>query len=130
MIKNIVIIACFIALIFSGNLFAGEKFNLADDVFRIVSAAYENNKLAAEKKYKGLRINLVGEVFSIKKNLTGKPTVTLKAGSLSYVSCEFSKDTPDINALMSLSKGDTFKCEGTIRSFVLRNVFVEDCLIR
>lgn len=124
--KKLIMIFCLIPSI----VLAGDAFNQATDVYRIIAKAYSENALSAKAKYEGMEINIQGEVFTIDKNLLGYPTVTLKAGTLCFVACEFPKDSPYISLLVKLSKGDNFKCKGTIRGKVIRSVYLEDCALR
>ena len=123
------IIALIISMIVCAPVFA-EEYHAASKVYRVVSAAYEENKLAAEKKYKGIRINIGGFVNKIDKNLLGKPQVTLTAGTLRFIICEFPKNTYQLNDLMELKKGSYFKGEGTIRNKRLTSVFLENCVLK
>lgn len=124
-----IITAIMISMLVCTTAFA-EEYHAASKVYKVVGAAYEENKLAAEAKYKGMRINIGGFVNKIDKNLLGRPTVTLTAGTLRFVICEFPKDTYQLNDLMELKKGSYFKGEGTIKNKMLTSVFLKDCVLK
>lgn len=122
------ITAIIISMMICAPAFADE-YIAASSVYTEVSKAYKENELAAEERYKGVRIKIGGFVKRIDKDLLGRPTVTLDAGSLRFVVCEFDKHTNQLRDLIKLKKGSYFKGQGTIRNKMLTTLFLENCVI-
>ena len=86
---------------------------------------YDVNEVAADEKFKGKRFVVYGEINSIHKNIADQPSVTLKAGTLSYVDCRFPKEQS--SQLVSLQKGQMIAIEGTCNGKMVTSVFLHDC---
>ena len=54
-----------------------------------LALAYNGNQLAAEAKYKGKRMGLSGEVEQVRRGITGRPNVLLRAGRWGHVYCDY-----------------------------------------
>jgi tetratricopeptide (TPR) repeat protein len=91
---------------------------------------YDNNYLAADKKYKGMFIQTTGVINDIGEAFGGIPYITLQpyygedySGTL--IQCCFTK-TED---LTSLSKGQSITVQGVLGAMTLGIVEMEDCKI-
>jgi len=89
---------------------------------------YEQNELAADRKYKGQIIEVSGKIGTINSEITGKPYVTLKVGEYDIfsVQCLFGRDEVDL--LLNLTKGSSVTLKGRVEG-KLGNILVEECQI-
>lgn len=91
--------------------------------------AYESNELAADNKYKGKWLLVVGKVDSIKKDILDDPFVIIGSGKqLEIVQGQAYFDDAEQSVLASLEKGQTIGvvCKG---DGLLMNVQLRDCLL-
>ncbi len=101
----------------------------AKDLYKFVSDGYRENELAFEHKNKGNEFTVSGIIKSIgKTTLSNHPVVTLDAGTLSFIQCEFPDSITD--QLLEYKKGDEFRCSGIFRNKMITSVFLEKCAIR
>lgn len=76
--------------------------------------AYEANEVAADERYKGRTVALIGKVESIGKDILGDPYVMVKAldGSSKTVQCMFEQS--QTQGLASLSKEESIRVVGVV----------------
>ena len=88
---------------------------------------YDANKVAADQKYKGNLLEIMGTIDSIGKDILDTPYVILKGRELSLfgVQCMFSKDKE--SKLIELKKGQTLKVRGKLSGELIGNIIVRDC---
>jgi hypothetical protein len=97
---------------------------------REIVAAYKENEIAADARFKGKTITVTGEVATIGKDILDTPYVTLSAepvDSFRTVQASFSRDAAD--ELAGLRKGQTISvvCRS---NGLLMNVLLDRCAIR
>ena len=84
---------------------------------------FDDNQIAAKKKYGGQRYQITGTVDDIGRDILDTTYVTLKTGDPMWsVQCMFSRDEED--AVGALSKGDRVSIEGEIADLETFNVIV------
>lgn len=90
--------------------------------------AYEENEVAADRKYGGQLVEITGEVDNIGTDMIGRVYITFPTGqTLKSVQCYF-EDEEAIDGVASIVKGQTITVVGTCDGFTL-NVSVKDCAI-
>ncbi len=95
----------------------------------VLYAAYDENEVAADQKYKNALVEITGTVHDIGKDVLGDAYITLDTGKpYYYVQCTFSKAQE--SAVASLSKGETVTVGGECRGSVLLSVLVRDCKLK
>ena len=91
--------------------------------------AYDDNEVAADKKYKNKSAEITGTIYDISVVL-GVTSVTLSSDDDSIwttVNCAF-KDKNEIDKIADMSKGDTVTILGTIKGSTLGiSIEVSDC---
>lgn len=90
-------------------------------------SAYEDNEVAADKKYKGRWVKITGIVGDIKKGVLGKVYVTIGTGErfeLPIVQCFAAKRMSDDAA--SLKRGQKITAKGRVEGLMM-NVVVREC---
>lgn len=90
-------------------------------------AAYDDNEVAADTKYKGKIIQVSGTVEDIGKDITDTIYVTLAAGdeySMSSIQCFFADSHTE--AAANLSKGDRVTIKG-MGDGLMGNVLIRGC---
>jgi hypothetical protein len=101
----------------------------AKDLYKFVSDGYRENELAFEHKHKGSEFTVSGIIKSIgKTTFSNHPIVTLDAGTLSFIQCEFLDSAMD--QLIEYKKGDQFRCIGVLRNKMITSVFLDKCTIQ
>ncbi len=101
----------------------------AKSLYKYVSDGYKENELAFEHANKGKIFTVSGIINSIgKTSITNHPSVTLDAGALSFIQCEF----PDsyLEKLLKFKKGDQFICSCVFKNKMITSVFLERCTIQ
>lgn len=80
-----------------------------------LAQAYEDNTVAADQRFKGVRYQVTGRVASIDTDVFGKPYLTLRGGVNEFMEPQFSFDKAGAASLASLHKGDsvTMTCTGS-----------------
>ena len=90
--------------------------------------AYEENEVAAGKKYDEKLVEITGEVDDIGTDILNRAYITFSTGkTLRSVQCYF-EDTDAIDGVASISKGQKITVVGACDGFTL-NVSVKDCVI-
>jgi len=94
-----------------------------------LSQAYDNNKVAADAKYKDKILEISGIIDSIGKDILDDPYVTLKGReySLFGIQCMFSRASE--GELAQLSKGQSITLKGKVSNELIGNVLVRGCTI-
>lgn len=89
-------------------------------------AAYQDNEVAADARFKGRPIAVTGVIQSIDKDVFGKASVSLSVPH-SFLGVRARIDKSSTNSLVGLHKGDiaTFKCIGGI--MVAGTPHLSDC---
>ena len=93
---------------------------------------YENNEVAADKKYKGKTVLLLGVIRDIGKSLTSKKPYIVIGGSgfLEGVQCFFLQES----SVVSLSKGQQVRVKGTVQGKTEANslfyIVVDNCSLQ
>jgi len=93
-----------------------------------LAAAYKDNEVAADAKYKGQIVEVTGIVDSIGKDILDTPYITLSTTQYSFenIQCMFSKtDEPELAAV---TKGKSITLRGEVSGKVM-NVQVNGCSI-
>jgi len=90
-------------------------------------AAYDANEVAADNKYKGKRILVVGTATDIKKDITGSPYVAMAVDQfgLTGVNCIMEDEA----SAAKISRGAKIQVVGTVNGMSIGNVFLRDCQI-
>lgn len=89
-------------------------------------AAYNENEVAADEKYKDKKLLLTGLVKSVNKDVMGNCYALLSAnGWLEDIHCEI----PNEKAASKLIKGDRYTFLGTCSGMVLTSVIVSNCTV-
>ena len=91
---------------------------------------YKDNEVSADIDYKGSFIEVAGVVGEIKKDILGKPYVTVGHGrdlEIPVVQCVLRP--AEVDRATSLHKGDSVTVRGTVTG-LLFNVQMTDCEIR
>ena len=118
-------IVIFLLLSASASAWGGDVMD-AKTLYKFVSDGYKENELAFDHKYKGTAFTVTGIIQSIGTTIiTNHPNVTLEAGTLSFVQCEFPNSAMD--QLIEYKKGDKFQCSGVLRNKMVTSVFLEKC---
>lgn len=86
-------------------------------------AAYIENEVAADEKYKGKYLEITGAIDDIKKDITDTPYVALTTDDvIRRVQCMFSKNESSV--LAELKKGQQItiigKCDGLMMNVIIR----------
>ena len=90
--------------------------------------AYEENEVAADRKYGNQLVEITGTVDNIGTDVIGRVYITFPTGkTLKSVQCYF-EDDEAIDGVASIAKGQTVTVVGTCGGFTL-NVSVKDCII-
>lgn len=94
-----------------------------------LSKAYDENKVAADAKYEGKKLEISGVIDSIGKDITDAPYVVLKGVEykLFGVQCMFPRAKE--SNLISLTKGQSLTVQGKLSGELIGNVIVRDCEI-
>lgn len=94
-----------------------------------LSKAYDENKVAADAKYEGKKLEISGVISDIGKDITGTPYVVLKGVEykLFGVQCMFPRAKEA--ALINLTKGQSLTVQGKLSGELIGNVVVRDCEI-
>lgn len=88
---------------------------------------YEENEIAADQKYKGRQILVLGTVDRVGKDILGGSYVSLVSGEFGSVQCLFNNDSKA--QLADLSKGQQVRIQGTV-SGLMMNVLMKDCVLK
>ena len=95
-------------------------------------AAYKENKIAADMKYRDKIIVVSGAVRTIGEDVMGKPYVLLLICGNEYliggVQCYFSKGKK--HWLMSLSKNDQVCVRGRVERWTIGYIGIKDCVMQ
>jgi len=99
-----------------------------------LAGAYQNNEIAANKKYKGKRLVMDVAPTDFGEGKTGKPFFMASSGALGNVSdAAFGFSPADSNQISSLKKGQRIRvegfCDGISPSGELRLLVFRDCKI-
>jgi hypothetical protein len=79
----------------------------------MLAHAYERNEIAAEERYGGKRVTMIGRIRRIGETFGGTPYVSLEAANLAIgFQCFFSKE--DKPKLVAYSVGTTVAITGTV----------------
>ena len=90
--------------------------------------AYENNEVAADRKYGGQLVEITGTVDNIGADILDRVYITFSTSKVLYsVQCYF-EDEEAIDGVANISKGQNITIVGTCDGFSL-NVSVKDCTI-
>jgi hypothetical protein len=90
---------------------------------------YDENEIAADKKYTDQLVAVTGSVDSIGTDIMGTVYITLDTGStLKSVQCFFEADK-EIDKVAEVHEGQEITAVGTCTGLTLTNVLVKDCSI-
>ncbi len=94
---------------------------------RALCNTFEENEVAANKRYMDKKIVVSGTISEISTDFTGDPEITLGFGDfeIAGVVCEMAND----DGLENLSKGQGIKLKGKVAGYALGFVQMEDCKI-
>lgn len=102
------------------------------DVIDVVPAAalwkeFNDNEVAANKKYQGKTVAVEGRIHSIESSLMGYPEIVFNvAHGIQTVRCQFSKKSSD--AIAEMKKGQRVIVIGKVETFVLGSMLsLGDC---
>lgn len=91
-------------------------------------AAYDENEVAADNKYKGKKLKITGTVEDIGKDILDDTYITLDCGELIFsIQCYFAND--QLSAVAELKKGDTITLIGVCKGET-GNVIIKNCEIQ
>ena len=91
--------------------------------------AYEQNEIAAEKKYDGQLVEVTGIVDNIGTDILKDVYITLSTGKVLHsVQCYFEGDA-EIDKVATLVSGQEVTVIGTCKGLTLTSVTVRDCVI-
>lgn len=98
----------------------------AQDLF----AAYDQNEIAADAKYKGKKLKITGTVNNIGRDILDDVYITMDTGEYLWdVQCYFT-DAEQIDAVASLKSGDTITIIGECSGLSITSVVVKNCEIQ
>jgi hypothetical protein len=90
-------------------------------------AAYQENEVAADKKYKGKKILVTGVAESINKDILDQSYVTLTGdGYFSNIHCTMKSE----DDAASIKKGKTYSFLGECSGLIIGSVMLDDCTIQ
>jgi hypothetical protein len=93
----------------------------------VIAADYAANELAADQKYKGKKIVVVGMVEAINK-MFGSTSVTLTGDGIMYsISCFVNKDQEP--GVAKLAKGEEVSIEGTVEGYGI-SIEMKNCKLK
>jgi hypothetical protein len=94
-----------------------------------LTSVYDQNEVAADQRFKGKRLKVIGHINQIRKDFLDTPIVELAvfAHPLMSTRCEFSRK--DENILARLGKGTQITIVGTCNGSVLGSVSLRHCRI-
>ena len=94
-----------------------------------LTAIYHQNEVAADLKFKGKRLKIIGFVDQIRKDVFDNPVVDLGVYNhpLMSTSCKFNKN--DEYILAQLRKGMRITIIGTCSGMVIGSVSIDHCTI-
>jgi len=92
---------------------------------------YKTNQVAADDKYSGKTVEVVGTVGKIGEGLLGGPYVNLDAGEGAQVTCSFPDRNRSQVASLSPRQSVTIRgtCEGLKPGILVRSVSLHDCSV-
>lgn len=87
---------------------------------------YDQNPIAADNKYRGVRRTILGSIKDIGRDIMGNPYVIIGDRRIpGGVQCTFTTD--DEPEIAELRKGQLVAINGEIKGLILFNVLVSDC---
>lgn len=93
-------------------------------------AAYEENEVAADEKFKGQLVEVTGKIDTIGKDILGDPYITIGSGKdfeFQHVQAQFAADA--VKQLAGLRKGQTVVVQCTCAGKMM-NVVGKDCVLK
>ena len=91
--------------------------------------AYEENEVAAKKKYEDKLIDVTGTITDISATLSDQACVTLSAGGFGrFIKCYF-EDDDTIDDVAKLEKGQAVTIRGECDDLLLLGISVDDCTV-
>ena len=88
-------------------------------------AAYDQNEVAADEKYKGKKLGVTGVIGDIGKDVFDEPYVSLNIGYLQNINCYFDEDNNKI--ISKLRKGQRVTIIGECKGKSITNVILKEC---
>ena len=86
---------------------------------------FRENQFLFEQTYAGKHTTISGAVSRLSRSVSGAPTVSLKAGGISTVTCYFPESAAP--SLARISTDQNITLSGVYRSKMLATIFFEDC---
>jgi hypothetical protein len=93
---------------------------------RVLGDAYDKNKVAADKKYKGKRIQMTATLMNVNDDNLSFGDITTKEFSLTQVSCRLS----DESQAEKVENGKKYTLVGTVTGQDLGVIGFDDCSIK
>lgn len=93
---------------------------------RVLGDAYDRNKVAADKTYKGKRVQLVATMTNVNDDTLTLGDITTKQFSLTQISCHLS----DASQAEKVENGKKYRIEGTVSGQNLGVIGFEDCIVK
>jgi hypothetical protein len=94
-----------------------------------LSAAYDENTVAADQQFKGKQFKVKGTVTEISTDIMGAPYITLK-GTNMFQEPQFQFDKDDTDQLARLKKGMTVVLICTGRGDIAKTPMSDDCFMQ
>lgn len=91
-------------------------------------AAYKENEVAADSKYKGEEVEITGAISSIASDLMDEPLISLSAGPAEFLSANLSGISK--GTAMKLKKGQTITARCVCTGEVIGMPQLKDCTIQ
>jgi len=106
---------------------APEHEPLPEVTARELAQAYDENTVAADTRFKGLRFRVSGVVTDINTDFMGDPVIVLRGGVNQFMEPQFGFDKKAAQALAQVRKGSTvtMECEG--KGDVAKTPMSDDC---
>lgn len=94
-----------------------------------ITRAYEENTVAADKRFKGKKFIVSGVVSDISTDFTGSPYLTLKGGTNQFMSPQFSFNDASDSRLEKLKKGVKVSLTCTGKGDVAKMPMAGECVL-
>lgn len=95
---------------------------------RELAAAYDENTVAADAKYKGKRFSISGIVTDINTDFMGDPVILLRGGVNQFMEPQFSFDKSEAGEVAKIKKGITITIECRGKGDVAKTPMSDDCV--
>ncbi len=96
---------------------------------RKIAAAYSENTVAADNKFKGQRFMVSGAISDINTDFTGSPVIILVGGVNPFLEPQAELIEPEMQKAASLKKGQQITLICTGKGDIAKTPMMSDCVI-